>query len=233
MDNIKSLEVGKNIFKNIPKTVRPGWGGFVLPRFDAYLEHVPVEVIELQNIISSESRWKEAHDQFTAIRRLSLKNVSDTKSKYLFLAEKVAKITYNASGESAPFDSDSGYYIPAFAIEYAEELDHVNLYQEVKSAILIFNGNKKLKKDIKAASDFLLYQKIDDILWLDWDPIEVNDCAPRDEYQSYVPQMFRLKQQNTSRDEIAEKLLAMERNVFGMPGKLERCNQIADKIIAI
>lgn len=29
-----------------------------------------------------------------------------------------------------------------------------------------------------------LYKAIDEVLWNDWDPIGVNDIAPRDEYQS-------------------------------------------------
>ncbi len=231
MDSIKSTEVGKSIFENIPNVVKPGWAGFVLSRFDTYLEQIPIEISELQNIISSEPRWKEAHSQFSAIRELTLK-AADSRSTYLTLAEKVAKMTYNESGEPAPFDLNSGHLIPSLAVEFSEQFEDENLYQEVKSAILIFNRNKQFKKDIQAASDFLLYKRIDDILWLDWDPIGVNDYAPRDEYQSYVPQLFRLKKQNAQRDEIAEKLLTLERDVIGMPSNLDNCRRIADKIIA-
>ncbi|MGB3181147.1 MAG: hypothetical protein WBB45_07135 [Cyclobacteriaceae bacterium] len=231
MDNIKSTEVGKNIFENIPNNVRPGWAGFVLSRFDSYLDQIPTEISELQKIISSELRWKEAHSQFSAIRELTL-NADGSRSTYLTLAEKVAKVTYNESGDPAPFDSSSGHLIPSLAIEFSQQFEDDNLYQEVKSAILIFNRNKQFKKDIQAASDFLLYKRIDNILWLDWDPIGVNDYAPRDEYQSYVPQLFRLKKQNAKRDEIAEKLLMLERDVIGKPSNLDNCRRIADKILA-
>jgi len=38
-----------------------------------------------------------------------------------------------------------------------------------------------------------LYQAIDEILWKDWDPIGVSGMdGPRDEYQMYLPQVYRL-----------------------------------------
>jgi hypothetical protein len=41
--------------------------------------------------------------------------------------------------------------------------------------------------------DMELFKRIDDILWFDWDPIGINDDAPRDEYESYTPPIFSLK----------------------------------------
>jgi hypothetical protein len=38
-----------------------------------------------------------------------------------------------------------------------------------------------------------LYDRIDEILWFDWDPIGCNEYeAARDEYHSYLPQVFSL-----------------------------------------
>ena len=51
-----------------------------------------------------------------------------------------------------------------------------------------------------------LYQEIDEILWNDWDPIGVNDIAPRDEYQSYTPIIFSLKRKGVNEEEIAKEL---------------------------
>jgi hypothetical protein len=42
-------------------------------------------------------------------------------------------------------------------------------------------------------TDEILYEKIDEILWLDWDPIGVNEFEVRDEYQSYTPAIYDLK----------------------------------------
>lgn len=46
-----------------------------------------------------------------------------------------------------------------------------------------FRSNGKYKE---------LYQRVDNILWHDWDPLDVNDIAPRDEYQRYTPIIFNL-----------------------------------------
>ena len=51
-----------------------------------------------------------------------------------------------------------------------------------------------------------LYKSVDEILWNDWDPIGVNDIAPRDEYQSYVPEIFSMLIHNKTEKEIAARL---------------------------
>ena len=233
MDKIKTdIKIGQQIFENVPSIVRPNWAGLVLSRFDNYLEKVPKEIQELYDIIENNNKWKLAHKQFTKIRMLNLANTDKVFEQYLRLAEKIAKITYNESGESAPFDSDSGFSIPMFALNYSDTIDDENLYQEVKSTILIFQRNKGFKKSITATTDLITYKKIDDILWFDWDPIGVNDIAPRDEYQSYVPEIFRMKKNGADRMEIGKKLLDIETNTIEMPGTLEGCLIIADKILA-
>src|SRR5690554_4253656 len=50
-----------------------------------------------------------------------------------------------------------------------------------------------------------LYQKVDEILWNDWDPIGVNDIAPRDEYQSYTPTIFNLIKNGADKETVAQK----------------------------
>ena len=83
------------------------------------------------------------------------------------------------------------------------------------------------------AKEFIQYKKIDDILWTDWDPIGVNDIAPRDEYQSYVPEIFGLLKSNANRNEIAKILYKLETENMGMESKIENCLTIADKILAL
>ena len=129
-------------------------------------------------------------------------------------------MTYNASGQPAPFDSDSGHYIPTTALKATEHFDHDRLEEEVKSAILLFARNKTFKDNLTATKDFLLYKKIDDILWFDWDPIGVNEFAPRDEYQSYVPEVFGLVKANADRQQIAERLFKLETDNMGMGGSI-------------
>lgn len=76
-----------------------------------------------------------------------------------------------------------------------------------------------------------LYEAIDLILWKDWDPIGINDIAPRDEYKSYVPEIFGLVKANADRQEIAMRLFKLETDNMGMGGTLENCLIIADKIL--
>lgn len=232
MNEIKTdIKTGQRIFENIPEIVRPNWAGLVLSRFDKYLEKIPVEIFELYDIIDDKEKWKLAHNQFTKIRTLNLSNNDKEFEIYLNLAEKAAKVTYNSSEQPAPFDADSGFAIPMLALQFCDVIDDENLYQEIKSTVLIFQRNKRFKRSITAATDLIIYKKIDDILWIDWDPIGINDVAPRDEYQSYVPEIFRLKKNGADRIEIAERLLDIERNQIGMLGTLDECLIIADKII--
>lgn len=227
------IEIGKQIFDNVPNDIKPGWAGLILSRFDNYIKDVPKPIADLYPIIDNQERWKEAHNQFSEIRLFGLANKNYEPNTYLQLAEKVAKITYNASGQPAPFDSDSGWYIPSLALKVVLYINDVRLEDEIKSSILIFNRNKKFKDNLGAARDFIVYKKIDDILWFDWDPIGINDLAPRDEYQSYVPDIFNLKKSGATREAIAQKLFDLETINMGMGSTLENCLTIADKIISV
>jgi hypothetical protein len=76
-----------------------------------------------------------------------------------------------------------------------------------------------------------LYKSVDKILWNDWDPIGVNDIAPRDEYQSYVPEIFSLLVKNRTDKEIAYRLCEIETETIGVIGNREQCLKIAKKLI--
>lgn len=76
-----------------------------------------------------------------------------------------------------------------------------------------------------------LYETIDLILWQDWDPIGINDIAPRDEYQSYTPTIFRLKTNGADKETIAKILYEIETVTIGVVGNIEHCRKVADKIL--
>jgi len=78
--------------------------------------------------------------------------------------------------------------------------------------------------------ELVVYKQIDQILWNDWDPIGVNDVAPRDEYRNYLPKIFRLKQEGADSEVIAQALYILERDSMGLAGNFERCRVIANKI---
>lgn len=60
---------------------------------------------------------------------------------FLLLAENIAKVTYNASGQPAPFDADSGWYIPSLALQTARSFKDTRLMDEVQATILVFSNN--------------------------------------------------------------------------------------------
>ena len=80
------------------------------------------------------------------------------------------------------------------------------------------------------APNGILYEKIDEILWLEWDPIGVNEFEVRDEYQSYTPAIYSLKKSGASIDIIADALHKIETNRMGLGGDIERCRKVAEKI---
>lgn len=230
--NIKTnIKIGQQVFENLSNDIRPDWAGLVLSRFNHYIKDIPTSILELYPIIENKDRWKEAHGQFQKIRVFGLENKNYKPEYYLRLAELVAKITYNASGQPAPFDNDSGHYIASFALKTTEHFDDNRLEEEVKSVILLFSRNKKFKDNLTETKDFLLYKKIDDILWFDWNPIGINDMASRDKYQGYVPEIFGLVKANAGRQEIANRLHKLETENMGMSGTIENCLTIAGKIL--
>lgn len=234
MDIINNLNTGRVIFENVPDNLKPFWSGLILSRFNNYVKNIPDSIKELYQIIENENRWTEAYVQFSKIRQFVLDNKYDLPNSYLLLAEKTAKVTYNASGQSAPFDANSGWYISSLALQIANYFENDRLKEEVKVTVLLFNGNKKFKSNIQAAKDFLIHRKIDEILRFDWNPIGLNNVDdPSDEYISYVSEIFRLKKSGASRKEIAKCLLNIEIERMGFSGAMEDCLVIADKIIGV
>ena len=225
------IEIGNQIFLNIPNDIRPGWAGLVLSRFDHYIKDIPTSILDLYPIIDSKDRWNKANEHFGKIRVFELENKNYKPKYYLRLAELVAKVTYNASGQLAPFDIDSGHYIASLALKTTEHFDDERLEKEIQSTVLIFNRHRKFKKELETYKDLLLCKKIDDIIWYDWDPLAIKHLAPRDEYQSYVPTIFKLVKAKVDRQVIATRLHKLETGNMGMGGTIENCLTIADKIL--
>lgn len=142
--------IGREIFENIPNVVRPFWAKLLIVRFDNYIENVPELVVNLYAIIDDENRWHEAHQQFNRIRQFGLSNKEFQPSAYLLLAENVAKVTYNASGQPAPFDHDSGWCIPGLALEIADAIGNKEIKQEIKLLIKGFR-TERIMNNLDAA----------------------------------------------------------------------------------
>jgi hypothetical protein len=78
-----------------------------------------------------------------------------------------------------------------------------------------------------------LIPQIETVLWNDWDPAGINDIAPADEYQHYVPQILNMVMGENKVNDIAEKLYFIETIEMDLEGDRERCYQIARKLIKL
>lgn len=84
------------------------------------------------------------------------------------------------------------------------------------------------------AKELLIYKRIDDILWFEWDPIGVNEFhEARDEYQGYLYQIYDLKKSKESIESVADELYKIETGNMGLLVNIERCRQVAKRIIEI
>lgn len=89
-------------------------------------------------------------------------------------------------------------------------------------------SNRESKKKAKEITD-----AISKILFNDWDPLEVNDIAPDDEYDSYVGGLYGLLTSDASRERIAEHLFGLERDAMESPSSPDHRNSVADKLLRI
>ena len=66
-----------------------------------------------------------------------------------------------------------------------------------------------------------LYRRIDEALHYIWDPIGVSTSAwARDEYQSYLPQVFSSVMQSSPRSELRDYLIRIEAEHMGLGKRL-------------
>jgi hypothetical protein len=77
-----------------------------------------------------------------------------------------------------------------------------------------------------------LYEKIDEILYNEWNPIGFGDL-PRDEYSSCVPEIYKLKKASASIETIAQTLFRIETTHMGLPGNMEKCWLIGTIIVKL
>lgn len=78
------------------------------------------------------------------------------------------------------------------------------------------------------------YRFIDELLIEEWDPIGVSDVPEaRDEYRSYLPQVFSKAISGESAAQIAEYLRRIETEQMGLSGYRTNTLEIAKKVLAM
>lgn len=75
-----------------------------------------------------------------------------------------------------------------------------------------------------------LFMKVDRLLWEDWDPIGVNECAPPDEYRMYVSDVVALLQGDASVEVIAKHLSDITTKRMELPDTDNRNMMIAGRL---
>ena len=115
----QALEAGRLIFENLPTQSRPNWASRILRLVvvRSGLRFSPIE--NMLHIGDHVTEWRDAHRAFSAIRKstLDLEKLHGRSHEHelllrnLYLAENVAKVTYNATDPPDAFDGDSGWWV--------------------------------------------------------------------------------------------------------------------------
>ncbi|MCQ3932307.1 MAG: hypothetical protein DPW16_17800 [Chloroflexi bacterium] len=112
----KASEAGYLIFENLPNEQRPIWGANILELCCEIIPEIPQTKYVIE-VAKDPTKWSQGRDAFTIVRKelTSSLNRQVPENRLLVavydLAEKVAKITYNATGGPAPYDADSGWLL--------------------------------------------------------------------------------------------------------------------------
>lgn len=139
----KPLESGRIIYNQIPNDQRPIWAAEILNLCRRLTSSVP-EIDAVYEIALNQQRWKEAHDAFSRVRNLTLafeksKSKNSVYGGLLYLAENTAKVIYNASGEPAPFDYDSGWWLVSNLRYIVDEIKSSEFEAKAWSKVCSFN----------------------------------------------------------------------------------------------
>ena len=125
-----ALCVGVTIYSRVPDNRRPEWAASILTTCCARVSVVPKPITDVIELASEPAKWQLAHSAFSAVRELTLaadsRLIKNITNRLLYVAENAAKVIYNASRSSAPFDRDSGAWLVRCAKEFADSIDDVS-----------------------------------------------------------------------------------------------------------
>ena len=106
----QAREAGELICTQIPDAVRPFWAARILDLCRRRIRS-PLAVHAVCFLAKRRFLWRWGHVAFGEVRSLTLryedgKNKDEVYGGLLYLAENVAKVTYNATNPPDPFDDD-------------------------------------------------------------------------------------------------------------------------------
>ena len=80
--------------------------------------------------------------------------------------------------------------------------------------------------------EYELYQRVDEVLHYLWDPIGISDQAyARDEYYSYLPNIFSTLLRTKDGKDIIENLIQIEEKLMGLSPKRGRAEEVVDILL--
>ena len=71
------------------------------------------------------------------------------------------------------------------------------------------------------------------VLFNDWDPIGINDCAPKDEYDAYIGGIYRQLVSGRTEDELCEHLRQLEIIQMESPTNADHRRMVAKKLMKL
>jgi hypothetical protein len=87
---------------------------------------------------------------------------------------------------------------------------------------------RKLKPEEQA-----LYKRTDEVLHYLWDPIGISDTPEaRDEYYSYLPQVFKMLMESKPNNEIVDYLLYLESERLGLISNRKKADQVVQILVS-
>jgi hypothetical protein len=87
--------------------------------------------------------------------------------------------------------------------------------------------------DHKARQARQIYSAINQILFTYWDPIGINDVAPKDEYEAYVADVYRALVNGKSERGLVGLLTSIENKSIGLRAPLSRKTEAARRLRAL
>jgi hypothetical protein len=126
---------GRNLFQQQQEPVV--WAGSVLAAATRKTGRSP-EIDEALILAQREDQWPRGREVFDRIRRRSLSRedpLAEDHALYFALAELVAKLAHNASGQRPPYDHDSGWRVGPTAYRLAAASDDPELHEHLTRAL--------------------------------------------------------------------------------------------------
>jgi len=90
--------------------------------------------------------------------------------------------------------------------------------------------NTIIRKNIRTKRAAEIQDAIRRVLYDDWDPIGVSGWGPKDEYDSYIAQIYRILTSNGAENDLIEYLMDSEIGIYGHAEKCDATRAIRDRL---